>query len=512
MTVSEQRRLPHTCARQKFRKEKHAWCETIQEYLRRFSNELGERILATYPPLHKFEDPVSPRMNALLRKPYRAQELAAMGVVRRWQQARAAAVIGECGTGKTLVALAAIHCHADGRPYAALAMVPGHLTAKMAREAFQTLPRVRVFFIDALRDGAQNGSPGGINEVKLRRGKIVREGLHTTLTDLRLRKNCKTAWQRWQQSICSGPALFVVGRDRSKLGYFWRHAYEVAQCGRYQGSVVNPDTGCPVYVGDDRLLASDFNKVRLSEIIGGHSEEEDHRSTKSRRRLYSSLWQADEKRIRRVAPMEFIGRYLSDWFDYGIGDEVHQLTAGDTAQGNALGTLAACTDRLVVLTGTLLSGYADDLYHLLFRLEGGKMVGLGYEWGEAGMRSFAETYGVLEKITTIQPADNACSKARVAAQVKRRPGASPLLFGQFLMELGAVISLEDIACDLPTYTEEVVGVEMDPPLRAAYGQLEEDIKRALKEHRGNHSVMSVGLNALLMYPDRPLSKRFFLYV
>ena len=207
--------------------------ETIQEYLRRFSNELGERILATFPPLHKFDDPVSPRMNTLLRKPYRAQELAAMGVVRRWQQARAAAVIGECGTGKTLIALAAIHCHADGSPYAALAMVPGHLTAKMAREAFQTLPRVRVFFIDALRDGAQNGSPCGINEVKLRRGKIVREGLHTTLTDLRLRKNCKTAWQRWQQSICSGPALFVVGRDRSKLGWFWRHAYEVAQCSRY---------------------------------------------------------------------------------------------------------------------------------------------------------------------------------------------------------------------------------------------------------------------------------------
>ena len=59
---------------------------------------------------------------------------------------------------------------------------------------------------------------------------------------------------------------------------------------------------------------------------------------------------------------------------------------------------AACTDRLVVFTGTLLSGYADDLYHLLFRLEPGKMVGLGYEWGEAGVRSFAETYGVLEKI------------------------------------------------------------------------------------------------------------------
>ena len=426
-----------------------------------------------------------------------------MGVIRRWERARAAAVIGECGTGKTLIALAAIHCHAEGKPYTALALVPGHLTLKMAREIFQTLPCVRVFFIDALRDRARNGSPYGINEVRLRHGKIVREGFHTTLTDLRLRKNYKSARERWRQEISSGPSLFIVGRDRAKLGWFWRHAYRVAQCGRYQGSVVNADTGRPIYVGDERLLASDFNKVRLSEILGGHSEEEDHTSTKSRRMLYSPLWQADGKRIRRVAPMEFISRYLPGFFDYGIGDEVHQLTAGDTAQGNALGTLAACTDRLVVLTGTLLSGYADDLYHLLFRLEAEKMVGLGYEWGEAGVRSFAETYGVLEKITTIQPADNACSKARVTTQVKRRPGASPLLFGKFLMELGAFISLEDISCDLPTYTEEVIGVEMDPALRAAYRQLEDDVKRALKEHRGNQSVMSVGLNALLMYPDRP---------
>ena len=143
----------------------------------------------------------------------------------------------------------------------------------MAREIFQTLPCVRVFFIDALRDRARNGSPYGINEVRLRHGKIVREGFHTTLTDLRLRKNYKSARERWRQEISSGPSLFIVGRDRAKLGWFWRHAYRVAQCGRYQGSVVNADTGRPIYVGDERLLASDFNKVRLSEILCGHREE-----------------------------------------------------------------------------------------------------------------------------------------------------------------------------------------------------------------------------------------------
>ena len=72
--------------------------------------------------------------------------------------------------------------------------------------------------------------------------------------------------------------------------------------------------------------------------------------------------------IRRMAPIEFIGRYMPGWFDYAICDEIHQL-AGDTAQGNALGTLASCTDRIVGLTGTLLGGYADDLFNTLFRLE-----------------------------------------------------------------------------------------------------------------------------------------------
>src|SRR5262249_16267309 len=34
-------------------------------------------------------------------------------------------------------------------------------------------------------------------------------------------------------------------------------------------------------------------------------------------------------------------------------------------------------------------------------------------------------------------------------------------------------------------------------------QIEADIKRALEEHRGNQSVISTGLNALMLYPDRP---------
>ena len=255
---------------------KHHNITDIPTYLRMCSSELGERILQSHPPLHSIDDPPSPIIGKLLRKPYPAQTLAIMGLVRRWQQARAGAVIAECGTGKTLISLGAVQTHADGRPFTALAMVPPQLVEKWCRETILTLPRVRVFIIDGLRTPTHSNAHHGVNEVKLRNGRIVREGLRTSLSELRLRKTSTSARKRWE-SLCPSPAVFVVGRDRAKLGYFWRHAYQVARCGRYQGSVVNPDSGAPVYLGTEceRLLAIDFKKVKLSETLG-QAEETNH--------------------------------------------------------------------------------------------------------------------------------------------------------------------------------------------------------------------------------------------
>jgi len=201
--------------------------------------------------------------------------------------------------------------------------------------------------------------------------------------------------------------------------------------------------------------------------------------TKPRKALYSPLWQSDGSRIRRYAPIEFIGRYLPHFFRFGIADEVHEAKAADTAQGNALGTLASAVDKTIVLTGTLTGGMASDVFNVLYRIDPGRKVSQGYEYGDAGFRSFTETYGVLETITTIEPQENACSKAMVTKRVKERPGASPLLFGRFLMDIGAFVSLEDISANLPPYAEEVVSVPMDKPLAEAYAELEEDIAAAL---------------------------------
>jgi hypothetical protein len=166
---------------------KHANINDIPTYLCANAQELGDRILQSYPPLHSVDDRPSAMIGKLLRKPYPAQTLAIMGLVKRWQQARAGAVIAECGTGKTLISLGAIQTHAENRPFSAVAMVPPQLVEKWCRGALLTLPRVRVFIIDGLRNPTKSKSHHGVNEVNLRNKRIVREGPRNSLTELRLR-------------------------------------------------------------------------------------------------------------------------------------------------------------------------------------------------------------------------------------------------------------------------------------------------------------------------------------
>ena len=66
---------------------------TIYDYMRAHAHLLGERILQQYPALHQFDNPVSPRVEGLLRRPFPAQTIAIMGLAKRWQQARTGMVV-----------------------------------------------------------------------------------------------------------------------------------------------------------------------------------------------------------------------------------------------------------------------------------------------------------------------------------------------------------------------------------------------------------------------------------
>jgi hypothetical protein len=464
--------------------------ETTFDYLRAHAPELGARILETYPALQSTKDPVAPAIATLLRKALPAQALAITGTAKYLRHAKSARIVAECGSGKTFMALGTIHVLTDGRPCTAIVMCPSHITHKWAREVLLTIPRARTFVMEDMRNGGDPNKPHGICEVRMSKGRIVYEGRHFTLPELRAMGR-----KEWAKRY-PGPTFFITGKDKGKLGYFWDHAFLRAKSGPHCGGVVNPDSGLAILDSQMKKLTNlDFtDKLKISETLS---------CDRGGRTRFSALWQADRTRIQRMAPIEYIGRYMGGWFDFAVADELHQL-AGDTAQGNGLGVLGRSARRLIALTGTLMGGYADDLFNIFYRMEPRVMVRDGFAYGSQGRRDFQEQYGVLETVEKVKETDNACSRAtKKTIQVLRKPGASPLLFGKFLMNTTAFLSLEDISDNLPRYDESVLSVEMDEILKKAYEELEEDIREAIRAHRGNKSLMSILLNTLLLYPDHP---------
>jgi hypothetical protein len=326
-------------------------------------------------------------------------------------------------------------------------------------------------------------------EAKLEKGSIAIKGITTTLP--KLRSMGRKGWSAY----CPAPAYFIMGKEKGKLGYYWKHTFNVAKCGPELGGLINPDTGHAVSLNDGGYLSGlDLRDAKYKETF---------KCGKDGTTRFSALWQADRDKIQRMAPLDFMGRYMKGWWDYAVADELHQL-AGETAQGNGLGVLARCADKIIALTGTLMGGFADDLFNIFYRMEPRQMVAAGYEAGSQDRKDFQEQYGVLETVEKVQLTDNACSKAQKrTVQVLRKPGASPLLFGKYLMESTAFITLEDISNQLPSYEETALSVDMDENLARTYEEVESDIKSAMKAHRGNKSLMSVMLNTLLLYPDHP---------
>jgi hypothetical protein len=58
-----------------------------------FHVEIGDRILTSFPALHTPDDPVSPILGTLLRKPFAAQAVAIGGGVKRLKESNSVAII-----------------------------------------------------------------------------------------------------------------------------------------------------------------------------------------------------------------------------------------------------------------------------------------------------------------------------------------------------------------------------------------------------------------------------------
>jgi len=418
----------------------------LKDFLEKYSSQLTATIEQNLTPIYNPLQPTNVedferKIPTLLRKPYPVQAEVIKGISKALykEQRQNLFIVGECGCGKTIVALSVITMSPS--PIRALVVCPTHLIEKWIRETKLTIPDVHI--------------------VDLSVKNVI--GILDKL--------------RYEKDRPQNHEVYIISKERAKLSYGWK------------ASAVKKLKSKFPYCSDCGEVAMQNDKHLTWENISSKRY--------SCNKCNSPLWQADRK-LKRFAPAEYINRYLKQYFDLVVLDEIHDYKAGDSLQGKAMSSLLSASKRCLCLTGTLNGGYADDLFYLLFRMQPSALRTSGFEHDSCS--KWLETYGTLEKVRRIEDKDHYYGRGKKnSVVVKKRPGVSPLVIGKYLLDKSCFVRLADIIDGLPPYEENVITVQMTENQDKEYNHLEKKLKDAVRSFGGK--ALSSMLQALLSYPD-----------
>lgn len=211
---------------------------------------------------------------------------------------------------------------------------------------------------------------------------------------------------------------------------------------------------------------------------------------------------------RKTAPSGYIKKYLKGYFDFAILDECHKFEGAGTAQANAAQALITASSFTLGLTGTISNGSAGSFFWLLYMLEPSRLKQQGYDYSAASYMRFCKTYGSIETVYEYSGNSivyNSNSRGRQLTQPKVRPGISPMLYVDFLLDRCVMLDITDLSKYLPPLKEQVITCELPRDIAYSYRSTIEQLKEAThtKEGRGCLAAM---LNFGLAYPDKPYQR------
>ena len=418
-----------------------AFLETFEEEL---SRKISEKMNPVFDPnnMDRTDEAIEQRVKTIaLRTPFLAQTHIVTAAVKHFTTGgKTVLLTAEMGCGKTLMSILA--AAQDPVPGRHIVMCPPHLVRKWVQEIAETIPKnVGVGF-------------------NLNGKECIRK----------LKMLPKTKPKRHE--------FYIIGRERVKSGFGWKHCTIKRKNDAKFWVDVCPN--CGEEVAPDQWRAT---KKNYCSACNG------------------ALWQADRGKIRRYSPAEYIKRHFpKGYFKTLIADELHELK-GESAQGVAFGQLCGKVEQIIGLTGTLLGGYADDIFYLLWSSVPRQMVAAGERHGKK--QAFIEKYGVIEKVYRAYDTDNAYTRSMRLCSVRRRPGISPVVLSRFLIPNALFMKLQDISDSLPPYEERVLEVKMDPAVKKVYNRFEGDLQDALKKalEKRDYTILGRMLQALLSWPD-----------
>lgn len=257
----------------------------------------------------------------------------------------------------------------------------------------------------------------------------------------------------------------------------------------------------------------DYAKQRLSDekrkynksgfALKGHELETVERCGVGTEYVYSER----EYGPRRCSPARYVKRYLKGYFDILIADEAHQYEGERTEQAMAMHWLLSTVKFTMLLTGTLTNGTATSLFNIHFMTNAKRMRELGYSYTKESEDLFAATYGVVEKkfqVTTDGVGQyTAQGKGRQLGTTSVKPGISPRIYPDLLLDHVVQLNIGDLSNKLPPLTEHVMVVDMAPDQSEAYRKIINDIKGVLREKGIGAGLVPKMMQLGLSYPDKP---------
>jgi hypothetical protein len=435
----------------------------LAELIDTFQDAITDAVLESYPPLYSARNREywGYDLARLKRRPLGAQGDAIRAVALSLQRHQGTNLVGEMGTGKTTIGVAAAYLAGFRRT---IVLCPPHLVRKWQREILATVPAANAVIVKSI-------------------------------TDLK----------RLPQDTAR-PLYVVLSREQAKLSYRWQPAVIERPVTDAHG-VLREDDGdvsrricCPVC----------FDPVLDGEGLPLDRDELERKKLRCDR-CSSPLWQADREGPRRYPLADYIARYLPGFFDLLIVDEQHEYKARGSAQGIAAGNLANACGRTLTLTGTLMGGYSSTLFYLLWRFS----PGVREEFGHNDEPRWVGRYGLVERITRKGDDDDPYEDGRTTRRRSYRtrtiekPGVSPAVLFHLIGNT-VFLRLADVASDLPEYSEQVRLVELDgenageaPSQCSCYQRLAGDLHAAVTQAlaRGSKRLLAAYLQCLLAYPD-----------
>ena len=478
---------------------------------------------------------------------YEAQLATIQSTVNNFNVNKHSIIVGEMGCGKTLQAGSTCYVHNANKykGFNALIMSPSHLVEKWKSEMERFIPNAKGYIVHNLDELLSI-------ESRLRDRNRV-ENMYVIMSKeiAKLGFDTRPAaiWSKSKKCFvcpeCGQPLFKIENQEQAytrrkvkvkvkltELDFLkqyahnitcenditvWdkkTHSYKTQKCGAKLWTALNRDdqTHGWIKLGEAGWIREEFILAETEKLMA--KEKMDKKETTLFNKLFDQYEYYQEnacfnityKGPKKYPVAQYIYERMNGLFDYFIADEMHQLMS-NSLQGHAAHLLMKAAKHCLLLTGTLLNGYASNIFYTLFRVCPNIMRQEGFTYNDE--MEFARLFGVTSKESTFEVQRGRSSNRVGSTREKELPGVSPLIFTKFLLNLTAFIALDQMTEGLPDYEEIPVGIDMDQSTANGYQQIKDFFRDRVGGRQGQtKKIMSSMIKLMTQYPDAPHCKRF----